>query len=176
MARLAPNMSMYIIQLNGHTEDGHFGGGAEVMTSGSVVEVNQPFGSMVMWIGKSRKLVAMPPQTARRRSEFRDQSSLEIAKGEPEENDRLAVSRSQSEEVEMPNEITSPSRRTFRLAPSRSCACGSRDGTASRTHRRTREPDASWDHTRNSYRESGLRLIRESVRKARPKREVLGPP
>jgi hypothetical protein len=71
---------------------------------------------------------------------FRDQSSLEIAKGipkgKPEENNRLVVSRSQSEEVEMPNEITNPSRRTFQLAPSRSCACGSRDGTASRTHRR----------------------------------------
>jgi hypothetical protein len=58
--RLEPNMSMYISQLDSHTEDGHFRGGAEVMTSASVVEVNQPFGSTVMWTGKSRRVVAMP--------------------------------------------------------------------------------------------------------------------
>lgn len=110
---------MYISQLNGHTEDSHFRGGADVMTS-TPLRPNQPFGSTVMWRGRSRKLVAMPPQTARHRSEFRGRSSLEIAKGGPEENNRLAVSRSQSEEVEIPNEITSPSRRTFQLAPSRS--------------------------------------------------------
>jgi hypothetical protein len=54
------------------------------------------------------------PQISRRSSKFDGESSLEIAKGEPGENNRL-MSRSQSEEDEMPDEITSSSRRTSSL-------------------------------------------------------------
>jgi hypothetical protein len=73
----------------------------------SVVGRNQPLQSTVMG-------GTMPPQTSRHSSKSDGQSSLEIAKGEPEENNRL-MSRFQSEEDEMPHEITSSSRRTFGL-------------------------------------------------------------
>jgi hypothetical protein len=53
-----------------------------------------------------------PPQRSRYSSKIDGQSSLETAKGGPEENNRL-MSRSQSEEDEMLNEITSSSRRTL---------------------------------------------------------------
>ena len=81
-----------------------FGDGPETMISSPLGTINH---SKVRSWG-----VPLPPQRSRYSSKIDGQSSLETAKGGPEENNRL-MSRSQSEEDEMLNEITSSSRRTL---------------------------------------------------------------
>lgn len=111
---------MYVRLLNNLADVDHFRGGAEAMTSGPLSSITRS-GSEVRSCGERgvASLLPCPHKQQDLDSEYRGQSSLEMVKERPKEKDRLEI-RSQSEEVEMPNEITSPSRRTFHLAPSRS--------------------------------------------------------